>query len=65
MLLGCSKKLSTSLRGITSKPNGDYYCFNCFHSFRTKTKLESYRKVCENENFFNIIMPYGDAKMLV
>ena len=34
------KKLSALLRGITSKNNGrDFYCLNCFHPFRTKSKL--------------------------
>ena len=27
------KKLSASLRGITSKHHGDFYCLNCLHSF--------------------------------
>ena len=35
------KKLSALLKGITSKNKGDFYCLNCFHSFRTKNKLES------------------------
>ena len=39
------KKLSALLRGITSKNNGDFYCLNCLHSFRTKNKLESHEKV--------------------
>ena len=29
------KKLPPLLRGITSKHNGDYYCLNCLHLFRT------------------------------
>ena len=32
-------KLSTLLRGITSKHHGHFYCFNCLHSFRTKNKV--------------------------
>ena len=35
------KKLSALLREITSKNNGNFYCLNCLHSFRTKNKLES------------------------
>ena len=35
------KKLSTLLRGITSKHHDDFYCLNCFHSFRTENKLKS------------------------
>ena len=40
-----------------SKHNGDYYCFNCFHSFRTRNKLESNIKVCEDKDFCNTLMP--------
>ena len=38
------KKLSALLRGITSKSNGDFYCLNCLHSFRTKNKLELHKR---------------------
>ena len=48
------KKLSALLRGITSENNGDFYCLNCLHTFRTKNKLQSHKKVCENEDFCNI-----------
>ena len=37
------KKLSALLRGKTSKNNGDFYCLNCLHFFRTKNKLESHK----------------------
>ena len=30
------KNLSRLLRGITSNHDGDFYCLNCFHSYRTK-----------------------------
>ena len=30
------KNLSRLLRGITSDHVGDFYCLNCFHSYRTK-----------------------------
>ena len=29
-----------------------------------KRKLESHKKVCENKNFCNIVMPYEDAYIL-
>ena len=54
------KKISTLLRGITSKNNGEFYCFSGFHIFRTKNKLESHKKVCENKDFCNVIMPSED-----
>ena len=50
------KKLSTLLRRIT--------CLNCLHSFRTKNKLESHKKVCNNKDFCNVIMPSEDTKIL-
>ena len=38
------KKLSALLRKITSKQDGDSYCLNFLHSFRTKNKLNSHKK---------------------
>ena len=38
------KHLSGLLRGITSNHKGDFYCLNCFHSYRTKNKLEAHKK---------------------
>ena len=45
------KKLSALLTGIASKNNGDFSCLNCIRSFRTKNKLESHKKTCENKRF--------------
>ena len=30
------KNVFALLRGIMSKRDGDFYCLNCFHSFRAK-----------------------------
>ena len=38
------KNLSRLLRGITSNHDEDFYCLNCFHSYRTKNKLEAHKK---------------------
>ena len=38
------KNLSGLLRGITSNHHGDFYCLNCFRSYRTKRKLELHKK---------------------
>ena len=38
------KRLSGLLRGITSTHDKDFYCLDCFHSYRTKNKLESHKK---------------------
>ena len=51
------KKLSALLIEITSKRMGDFYCLNCVHSSKTKSKLESDKKMCENKDSCNIVMP--------
>ena len=58
------RKLSALLREVTSKNNGDFYCLNCLHSFRTKNKLLSHKNVFENKDFCNILMPSEDTKIL-
>ena len=63
MALFSGKKLSAILRGIRSKHYGDFYCLNCLHSFRTKSKLESHKKLCENKDFCSILMPSEDSKI--
>ena len=64
MALSCSKKLSVLLRRITSMHYGDFNCLNCLHSFPKKEKLESHKKVHENKDFCNVIMPSVDTKLL-
>ena len=38
------KSLSRLLKGISSNHNSDYYCLNCFHSYRTENKLNVHKK---------------------
>ena len=57
-------KLSALLRGTTSKNTWDIFCVNCRHSFRTKSKLDSYKRTCKNKNVSNVIMLSEDTKML-
>ena len=45
------------LSGISSNHNSDYYCLNCFHSYRTENKLNVHKKICENREYCNIEMP--------
>ena len=46
-----------SLKGTTSKHHGGFYCLNCHHSFATENKHKSHKKVCENKDFCNVVMP--------
>ena len=65
MAFSSSKKnLSALLRGTMSKHHSDFYCLDCPHPFATKNKLESHKKVCDNKEFCNIVMPSEDTKIL-
>ena len=54
------KSLSRLLRGITSNHNRDFYCLNCFHSYRTKERLKKYEKVCKDHDYCYVKMPAED-----
>ena len=58
------KNLSRLLRGITSNHDGDFYCRNCFHSHRTKNKLDAHKKICENHDYCHIEMPTKDNNII-
>ena len=51
------KNLPGLLRGITSTHKEDFYCLNCFPSYRTKNKLEAHKKICEDHNYCNVEKP--------
>ena len=38
------KNLSGLLRGISSNHNSNYYCLNCFQSYRNESKLNAHKK---------------------
>ena len=50
------KKLSALFWKITSKHDGDFYCLNCLHSFRTENKLKGHENVCKNHDYCSIEM---------
>ena len=58
------KNLSSLLRRIMSKRHSDFCCLNYFHSFKTKNKFESHKKLCKNKDFYNIIMHSEGIKIL-
>ena len=58
------EELPALLREVTSKHHSDFYCLTCLHSFRRKKKLESQKKVCENKDICNTVMPSEDTKVL-
>ena len=58
------KSLSRLLGGITSNHVGDYYCLNCFHSYRTENKLNAHKKICENSEYCNIEIPSPNNNLI-
>ena len=40
------RSLPALLRGISSNNNGDFFCLNCFHSYRTLDKLKKHELIC-------------------
>ena len=58
------RSLSALLRGISSSNNGDFYCLNCFHSYRTHNKLKKHERVCNNHEYCHVEMPKENEKIL-
>ena len=58
------KNTSGLLRGITSNHNGDFYCLNCLHLYRTISKLRKHEKICKNHDFFHLKMPHVENYIL-
>ena len=56
------KELSALLRRIASKYQGDFFVSIPFILLQQKKKLESYKKVCENKDFYNVIIAYEELK---
>ena len=54
------KSLSGLLTGITFNHKENFYCLNCFHSYRTKNKLEAHKKICENRVYCRVEMSTKD-----
>ena len=58
------KKLSALFKEIKSNHKEDFYCLNCFHSFRTKNKLKKHKNVCKNNDYCHVEMSKENNKIL-
>ena len=58
------RSLSRLFRGITSNHDGDFYCLNCLHSFRTDNALKKHERLCENNDYCYVEMPTKLNKIL-
>ena len=55
---------SRLFRGITANHNGDFYCLNCLHSFRTDNALKRHERFCDNNDYCHVEMPTKNNKTL-
>ena len=58
------RSLSALFREITSSNNGDFYCLNCFHSYRTLNKLKKHERVCNNHDYCHVDIPEESKNIL-
>ena len=58
------KSISALIRAIMSNNNGDFYCLNCFHSYRTKERLKKHERLCGKNDYCHVKMPKEDNKIL-
>ena len=58
------RSLSRLFRGITANHNGDFYCLNCLHSFRTDNAHKRHDRLCDNSDYFHVEMPTKKIKTL-
>ena len=49
-----TKSFSRLMEGISSKNYGDFYCYGCFHSFRTESALKKHTELCKNNKFCEV-----------
>ena len=58
------KSLSPLFKGIASNHVGNFYCLNCFHSFRIENKFKTHKNVCKNHDYCYVEMPKEHNKIL-
>ena len=58
------RSITSLLRGVSSTHQGDYYCLNCFHSYRTESTLKKHEELCINNKFPLIKVPTEDKKYI-
>ena len=55
------RSIPSLLRGVPSIHQGDYYCLNCFHSYRTESMLKKHKKISIN----SLLISYAYDKLLI
>ena len=57
------RSLSRLFTGMTSNHDGDFYCLNCLHSFRTDNALKRHERLCDNNDYCHVEMPNKNKKL--
>ena len=55
--LRSTKSFSKLMSGISSKSQNNFYCYGCFHSFRTESTLKKHVELCEDNKFCQVQLP--------
>ena len=64
MALFSSKKLIRIIKRNNTYSYERFLLFEFFHSYRTKNKLESNKKICENHDYYHVEMPTKDSNII-
>ena len=59
-----TKNINGLMRGFGCNHYGDKLCLNCMHSFRTGSKLEDHKRLCNDHDYCKIFMPTKDNNLL-
>ena len=63
MALSRCKKFTCITYRNNIKHHGDFYCLNCFHSYKTHNKLKKHERVCNNHDYSRVDMPKEHEKI--
>ena len=61
---GPIRSVSRLFRRIASNHDGDFYCLNCLHLFRTDNALKRHERLCDNNDYCNVKRPTQFNKTL-
>ena len=58
------KSISRLCRGVTSNHNGDFYCRNCLHPYRTDNALKNHERLCNHHDHCGLKMSVEGKNIL-
>ena len=64
MAFSYSENFVSIIYRITSNHDGDIYCLNCFHSYRSENKLKKHEKIFNDHDYCYVEMPDEFSEIL-